>query len=80
MKRRSLPRFPRDGRGPAVPGGGIHLSLPGLGDLPAARTAGETGDAVEVSDSPNALQCCAGKAPVTRRSGKTELTAATRLA
>ncbi len=31
-------------------------------------------------DSPNALQCCAGKAPVTRRSGKTELTAATRLA
>ena len=42
--------------------------------------AAEIGEHVEQFDSPNALQCYAGKAPVTRRSGKSELVVATRLA
>jgi transposase len=66
--------------GNAVPGGKIYLSFPGLGDRLAARVAGEIGDHPEQFGSPNALQCYAGKAPVTRRSGKTELVVATRLA
>lgn len=68
-----------DQRGPAVPGGEIYLSFPGLGDRLAARVAGEIGD-IENFASPNALQCYAGKAPVTRRSGKSELVVANRLA
>jgi transposase len=71
---------PGDDRGPAVPGGEIYLSFPGLGDLLAARIAAEIGDAISQFDSPNALQCYAGKAPVTRRSGKSELVVAHRLA
>lgn len=71
---------PGDDRGPAVPGGEIYLSFPGLGDLLAARIAGEIGDAISQFDRPNALQCYAGKAPVTRRSGKSELVVAHRLA
>ena len=70
---------PGDDRGPAVPGGEIYLSFPGLGDRLAARIAGEIGDITTFS-TPNALQCYAGKAPVTRRSGKSELTVAHRLA
>ncbi len=71
---------PKEGdRGPAVPGGEIYLSFPGLGDRLAARVAGEIGDITNY-DSPNALQCYGGKAPVTRRSGKSELVVATRLA
>ncbi len=71
---------PKDGpRGPAVPGGEIYLSFPGLGDRLAARVAGEIGDIGNYT-SPNALQCYAGKAPVTRRSGKSELVVANRLA
>lgn len=66
-------------RGPAVPGGEIYLSFPGLGDRLAARVAGETGDITNFA-SPNGLQCYAGKAPVTRRSGKSELVVANRLA
>lgn len=62
------------------PGGEIYLSFPGLGDRLAARVAAEIGEHVEQFDSPNALQCYAGKAPVTRRSGKSELVVATRLA
>jgi transposase len=71
----------RDGEGPmAFPGGEIYLSFPGLGDRLAARVAGEIGDHPEGFTSPNALQCYAGKAPVTRRSAKSELVVATRLA
>lgn len=70
---------PGDDRGPAVPGGEIYLSFAGLGDRLAARIAGEIGDITTFS-TPNALQCYAGKAPVTRRSGKSELTVAHRLA
>jgi transposase len=70
---------PGDDRGPAVPGGEIYLSFPGLGDRLAARIAGEIGD-ITTFTTANALQCYAGKAPVTRRSGKSELTVATRLA
>src|SRR6266545_2404657 len=71
---------PGDDRGPAVPGGEVYLSFPGLGDRLAARIAGEIGDAIGQFTTPNALQCYAGKAPVTRRSGKSELVVATRLA
>jgi len=70
---------PGDDRGPAVPGGEIYLSFPGLGDRLAARIAAEIGD-ITTFTTANALQCYAGKAPVTRRSGKSELTVATRLA
>lgn len=73
-------RQPKDGdRGPAVPGGEIYLSFPGLGDRLAARVAAEIG-AVTNFEGPNGLQCYAGKAPVTRRSGKHELIVANRLA
>lgn len=68
-----------DQRGPAVPGGEIYLSFPGLGDRLAARVAGEIGDITNF-DTPNGLQCYAGKAPVTRRSGKSEFVVAHRLA
>jgi transposase len=80
---------PRQGRakqpradqpGQALPGGKVYLSFPGLGDRLAARVAGEIGDHPEQFGSPNALACYAGKAPVTRRSGKSELVVATRLA
>jgi transposase len=69
-----------DNPGNAVPGGKVYLSLPGLGDRLAARVAGEIGDHITQFQSPNALQCYAGSAPVTRRSGKSELVIATRLA
>jgi len=69
-----------DGLGKGFPGGGIYLSFPGLGDRLAARIAGEIGDHPEQFDTPNSLQCYAGKAPVTRRSGKSELVVACRLA
>jgi hypothetical protein len=64
----------------AVPGGTTYLSFPGLGDRLAARIAGEIGDHVCQYQSPNALQRYAGSAPVTRRSGKSELVVACRLA
>jgi len=74
-------RQPReDNPGQALPGGKIYLSFPGLGDRLAARVAGEIGDHPQQFGSPNALACYAGKAPVTRRSGKSELVVATRLA
>lgn len=79
-QRRGRAKQPGDQRGPAVPGGEIYLSFPGLGDRLAARIAGEIGDAIGQFDTPNALQCYAGKAPVTRRSGKSELVVASRLA
>jgi transposase len=74
-------RKPRgDERGKGFPGGEIYLSFPGLGDRLAARIAGEIGDHPEQFDEPSSLQCYAGKAPVTRRSGKSELVVACRLA
>lgn len=80
---------PRQGRqrqvrseeqGERFPGGEIYLSFPGLGDRLAARVAGEIGDHIEQFESPNSLQCYSGKAPVTRRSGKSEFVIAHRLA
>lgn len=64
----------------AFPGGEIYLSFPGLGDRLAARVAGEIGEHHSQFDTPNALQCYAGRAPVTRRSGKNEYVVARRLA
>ena len=66
--------------GKAFPGGEIYLSFPGLGDRLAARVAGEIGDHIEQFESPNSLACYAGKAPVTRRSGKSQMVVAKRLA
>jgi len=66
--------------GKAFPGGEIYLSMPGLGDRLAARVAGEIGEHHEQFTTPNALQCYAGRAPVTRRSGRSEFTIARRLA
>ncbi|MGE3795536.1 MAG: transposase [Dehalococcoidia bacterium] len=66
--------------GKAFPGGAIYLSFPGLGDRLAARVAGEIGEHIGQFDSPNGLACYAGRAPVTRRSGKNELVVARRLA
>jgi transposase len=76
--RAKQPRQQPPGR--SVPGGKVYLSFPGLGDRLAARVAGEIGDHPEQFSSPNALQCYAGKAPVTRRSGKRELVVSTRQA
>lgn len=73
-------RPPEDDLGEAFPGGEIYLSFPGLGDRLAARVAGEIGDHPECFETPNSLQCYGGKAPVTRRSGKSEFVVATRLA
>jgi transposase len=66
--------------GKGFPGGEIYLSMPGLGDRLAARVAGEIGEHYEQFTTPNALQCYAGRAPVTRRSGRSEFTIARRLA
>jgi transposase len=74
------PQPPSDQPGQALPGGKVYLSFPGLGDRLAARVASEIGDHPQQFGSPNALQCYAGKAPVTRRSGRSELVVATRLA
>jgi len=68
-----------DQPGQALPGQ-VYRSFPGLGDRLAARVAGEIGDHPQQFGSPNALACYAGKAPVTRRSGRSELIVATRLA
>jgi hypothetical protein len=76
--RAETPKDPDPGK--AFPGGEIYLSMPGLGDRLAARVAGEIGEHVEQFTTPNALQCYAGRAPVTRRSGRSEFTIARRLA
>jgi transposase len=79
--RRGRSRTPRpEEGGEGFPGGEIYLSFPGLGDRLAARVAGEIGDHPAQFESPNALQCYGGKAPVTRRSGKSELVVSCRLA
>jgi transposase len=69
-----------DQPGQAFPGGEIYLSFPGLGRRLAARIAGEIGEHIEQFTTPNSLQCYAGSAPVTRRSGKRDLVVARRLA
>jgi transposase len=69
-----------DRPGQAFPGGEIYLSFPGLGRRLAARIAGEIGEHIEQFTTPNSLQCYAGSAPVTRRSGKRDLVVAHRLA
>src|SRR5215470_700557 len=69
-----------DQPGNAFPGGEIYLSFPGLGRRLAARIAGEVGEHIEQFTTPNSLQCYAGRAPVTRRSGKRDLVVAHRLA
>ncbi len=69
-----------DELGEKFPDGEIYLSFPGLGDRLAARVAAEIGDHFQQFESPNSLQCYAGKAPVTRRSGKSEFVVAHRLA
>jgi transposase len=72
------PKDPDPGK--VFPGGEIYLSMPGLGDRLAARVAGEIGEHAGQFTTPNALQCYAGRAPVTRRSGRSEFTIARRLA
>jgi transposase len=76
--RAKAPKDPDPGK--AFPGGEIYLSMPGLGDRLAARVAGEIGEHYEQFTTPNALQRYAGRAPVTRRSGRSEFTIARRLA
>jgi len=77
----SAPRQPaEDQPGQAFPGGEIYLSFPGLGRRLAARIAGETGEHTGQFTTPNSLQCYAGRAPVTRRSGNRDLVVARRLA
>jgi transposase len=66
--------------GQTFPGGKIYLSFPGLGRRLAARIAGEIGEHIGQFTTPNSLQCYAGRAPVTRRSGKRDLVVAHRLA
>jgi hypothetical protein len=67
-------------QGPPFRGGEIYLSFPGMADRLAARIAGEIGERPEVFATPNALQCYAGKAPITRRSGRSQFVVAHRLA
>jgi transposase len=76
--RAKQPKNPDPGK--EVPGGEIYLSFPGLGDILTARIAGEIGDHIQQFNSPNGLPCHAGTAPVTRRSGRSELVIARRLA
>ena len=79
--RRGRAKQPRKEKlGQALPGGEVYLSFPGLGGRLAARVAGEIGDHPEPFATPNSLQCYEGRAPVTRRSGKSELVVACRLA
>ena len=73
-------QLPEDQPGQAFPGGETYLSFPGLGYRLAARIAGEIGEHIEQFTTPNSLQCYAGRAPVTRRSGKRDLVVAHRLA
>lgn len=69
----------REQPGPCFPDGEIYLSFPGLGDRLAARVAGEIGEHIEQFTTANALACYAGKAPVTRRSGKSQYVVSCRL-
>jgi transposase len=75
-----LPATGGQDQGQAAPDGEIYRSFPGLGARLAARVAGEIGDHPEQFSTPNSLQCYGGKAPVTRRSGKSEFVVSCRLA
>jgi Transposase IS116/IS110/IS902 family len=70
------PRHPPAG----LPGGERYCSFPGLGDRLTARVAGEIGDDIRQFTSPNARQCSAGRAPLTRRCGPSEDVVCRRLA
>jgi transposase len=76
----ALPATGGEDQGQAAPDGEIYLSFPGLGRRLAARVAGEIGDHPEQFSTPNSLQCYGGKAPVTRRSGRSEFVVSCRLA
>lgn len=76
----ALPEAGWEAEGKRLPGGEVYRSFPGLGARLAARVAGEIGDSPWQFETPNPLACYAGKAPVTRRSGKSELVVACRLA
>jgi transposase len=76
----ALPEVGWEQPGQRLPGGEVYRSFAGLGARLAARIAGEIGDHPWQFESPNSLQCYAGKAPVTRRSGRSELVVACRLA
>jgi Transposase/Transposase IS116/IS110/IS902 family len=76
--RDKTPKDPDPGK--AFPDGETYLSMPGLGDRLAARVAGEIGEHFEQFTTPSARQCYAGRAPVTRRSGRSEFVVARRLA
>lgn len=52
------------------PDGQLFLSLPGAGSNLAARLLAEIGDAKDRYATANSLQCDAGTAPVTQKSGK----------
>lgn len=53
------------------PDGALFLSLPGAGATLAAKLLAEVGDNRERYKNANSLQCEAGTAPVTKKSGKT---------
>ena len=55
------------------PDSGLFGSLPGAGDKLAPRLLGELGTHRQVFESAQALQCYAGTAPVTRKSGKSRV-------
>lgn len=55
------------------PDGGLFASLPGGGRKLAPRLLGELGANRQVFESAQALQCYAGTAPVTQKSGKSRL-------
>ncbi len=55
------------------PDGELYLSLPGAGDLLAARMVGELGDNRDRYRDPAIAQCAAGTAPVTRASGTSRI-------
>ena len=61
---------------PGVPAGPVLLSLPGMDVRLAARVLGEVGDDPARFATPNALQCYAGTAPVTKASGRVRVVAA----
>ena len=64
----------------AFPGGEIYLSFPAWETASQLGSPARSVNTISQFDTPNALQCYAGRAPVTRRSGKNEYVAARRLA
>ncbi|CCH88473.1 protein of unknown function [Modestobacter italicus] len=56
-----------------------HLSSPGLGDVLAARVAGEDGEQIDQCESCDGSPYHAGRAPVTRKSRRSRRTRSRRL-